>query len=645
MSYYLFMAQVISKSNRSAVACAAYRSGEQLYSERDGLTKQYGERDVKPDTYILSPENAPEWANDREKLWNEVEKVEKQINSQLAREIVMALPKELSDVDQRDLLLDFCKENFSDEGMVADISIHRDKEHNPHAHVMLTMRPFDEDGNWGNKRKKVNGKSVHLTDWNKKETLVRWRGNFAEKINEKFQERGMENRVSHESYSNQGIDKVAHIRLKREDYQLEKRVEKQAEKEGKKYEPVTHYGKLNKELHEINNELKELKKEKVVSLESRKEDKHIDKSLESIRKNASLSDVQKASLTMVGKRAKTYVDYAVAANIYSEIKDGNWKKKLDSQKLKLTAEKNLINKVHHTYKENPNNVIKYGLNPKNYSKEMSLKINDLKELQTEYKGNLIKYDAILKKAELALEVQKDFTKQEFEHLYTGKSNDYQIQEMYHAVQQFKSKGELLLENQIKPFADQNEIKGTKQISVEDQTRNISKSIFILDRAMKKQTNNRMDSLKVKNLNGVYEATQKLETYQLQKNNLTKELEGNKTFLRAELSNIYDAKEINNISHAETLVRLNSMSKNGKLTGNLQKDIKLLHNEHKQLEAKAPQPKNANQQIEQKYVSSVGDALLQSFDAIQKTNEEQKQKQEPKERRKKRKREKGMDHDL
>lgn len=643
MSYFMFSTQIINRSYRSAVACAAYRSAEALYSERDGLTKHYKEREVMPETYILAPSHAPEWVKNRERLWNEVEKIEKQKNAQLAREIVMALPVQLTKEEQTDLTLDFCKENFSDQGMVADIAIHRDKEHNPHVHVMLTVRPFNEDGTWGNKRQRINGKSVHLTDWNNRATLMKWRKNFAEKINEKFKEKGLENRVSHESYEKQGIEKVAHFRLSREQYQYEQRAKKQAEKEGKEYEPVTYYGKLNKELHAINKELESLKTEKVVSLDQHQEEKKWNQSLDAIRKNASLNGEQKSALTMVAKRAKTYVDYTVARTIYNDIKEGNWRKKLDTQKTTILAEKNILNKAHYVYKENPNKVLQYGFHPKKYKQEMAKRISQLKELQGKYKEELVKYDVVLKKAKLALELQKNFTEQEFNHLYPERSNDYQVNEMYHAVQHFKETGELLSEGKIKSFTEQKEMQSTKHVSISDQTRNISKSIFILDRAIKKQSANRIHALKDKNLDAVYEASRKIESYQLQKDKFSFELEGNKELLRAHLSEFYSAKDLKPITHAETLIRLDNLLKERKGTADIQRDIKQLHIEHKQTEDKTPHLQNASQQMEKQYVSNVADALLQSLDEIQKANEEQKYKKEPKER-KRRRHQKGMDHE-
>ena len=92
MAIYHFSAQVISRGKgQSAIASAAYRSGERLQDERTGETKYY-KRQVQPETMILSPSHAPEWVQDRERLWNEVEASETRVNSRLAREINIALP-------------------------------------------------------------------------------------------------------------------------------------------------------------------------------------------------------------------------------------------------------------------------------------------------------------------------------------------------------------------------------------------------------------------------------------------------------------------------------------------------------------------------------------------------------------------------
>lgn len=138
---------------KSAVASASYRSGELLYSEREQKGYWY-RRSVAPEAFILTPEHAPEWASDRQRLWNEVEKRDRNANSRYAKEFNVALPIELSHDEQKALITQYVQETFVDKGMVADIAIHRDHEDNPHAHVMLTNRPFNPDGTWGLKAKK-----------------------------------------------------------------------------------------------------------------------------------------------------------------------------------------------------------------------------------------------------------------------------------------------------------------------------------------------------------------------------------------------------------------------------------------------------------------------------------------------------------
>lgn len=146
MAIYHYNMQMIKRSEgRNAVACAAYRSGETLVDESTGFTKDYP-RDVQPIAFILAPENAPKWVYDRQKLWSEVEKVEKRKDSQLAREINIALPVELSNEQQEKLVREFVSDNFVSNGMIADVAIHRDDINNPHFHVMLTTRHIDENG-------------------------------------------------------------------------------------------------------------------------------------------------------------------------------------------------------------------------------------------------------------------------------------------------------------------------------------------------------------------------------------------------------------------------------------------------------------------------------------------------------------------
>jgi len=213
----------------SAVASAAYQAGEKLYSELDKEAKDYTRKENVLDNGIVKPENAPDWCLDREKLWNEVERKEG-LDGQYCRKHDLALPKELDFEQQKQLVLDYCN-YLSKQGMVCDYAIHNNKAGtNPHCHILTTMRSFDENGNWRAKEKNVtlrdkDGKAicigrdkkgrkrykhttVKLTDWDKKETLVKWREQWAELSNRALEQAGSNERISAKSYAKQGIDKM-----------------------------------------------------------------------------------------------------------------------------------------------------------------------------------------------------------------------------------------------------------------------------------------------------------------------------------------------------------------------------------------------------------------------------------------------------
>lgn len=231
MAIYHINVKVISRSTgRSAVAASAYRSAERFVNEYDGQIHDYSKKTGVVHTEILTPTNAPEWANDRERLWNAVEKVENAVNSQLAREVSVALPKELNRDEQIRLVREYARENFINRGMVADIAIHDKGDGNPHAHIMLTMRPFEQDGTLGAKARKEyildengnktytekgNAKSIKVstTDWDKKETLEQWREAWAAHANTALERAGREERIDHRSLAEQGIDRVPQVHL------------------------------------------------------------------------------------------------------------------------------------------------------------------------------------------------------------------------------------------------------------------------------------------------------------------------------------------------------------------------------------------------------------------------------------------------
>ena len=223
--------QIIKRSvGRSAIAAAAYRSGEKLTSEWDGLTRDYTHKPGVVHSEIMLPAHAPPEFADRSTLWNSVEQIEKASDAQLAREIEVALPVELSRAAQLALVRSFVKDNFVAEGMCADFALHDKGDGNPHAHILLTIRPIKSDGRWGPKCRKVydldsqgnripDGKGgwknhrEDTTDWNNRDNAEKWRAAWATYANRALEAAGRPERIDHRSYERQGIDKIPSIHM------------------------------------------------------------------------------------------------------------------------------------------------------------------------------------------------------------------------------------------------------------------------------------------------------------------------------------------------------------------------------------------------------------------------------------------------
>ena len=155
MPIYHLEAKVISRgTGRSAVAASAYMSCSKILNDYDGIQHDYTRKQSLVWEQAFLPENAPAEWKDRSVLWNAVEENEKTKDSRLAREFVAALPIELNESDRIALLTEFIQSNFVTEGMCADVAIHDTDGHNPHAHIMLTVRPLDERGKWQYKTEK-----------------------------------------------------------------------------------------------------------------------------------------------------------------------------------------------------------------------------------------------------------------------------------------------------------------------------------------------------------------------------------------------------------------------------------------------------------------------------------------------------------
>ena len=217
-----------SGSRGSAVAGAAYQSAEKLFSEYDGRTKNYSYK--KPELVfsgLMIPENAPPEYADRATLWNAVEKAETRFDAQLSRRIIAALPRELPFDQSIAMVKEFCQENFVSRGMCCDIAVHDPAPpgHNPHVHIMLTMRGIDEHGKWLPKSRKEyvldekgerirlpsgewKSRKVDTVDWNKKENAEIWRQSWEEYQNRYLERNQRTERVSLKSYKRQGIEQI-----------------------------------------------------------------------------------------------------------------------------------------------------------------------------------------------------------------------------------------------------------------------------------------------------------------------------------------------------------------------------------------------------------------------------------------------------
>ena len=270
MAIYQLEAKVVSRGNgRSACAAAAYMSCSAIYNDYDGIQHDYTRKQGLVWQQVFLPEYAPTEWQDRAILWNAVEETEKTKDSRLAREFVVALPIELGKDEWQTLVSEFIREQFVSDGMCADCAIHDTDGHNPHAHILLTVRPLDEHGQWQYKTEKEYlcvrdgeergftasgfkaaqadgwekqylyyvdkkkkeylppseaevrgleradkhpkstkfGRQNPITErWNSDEQLVLWRSAWADTVNRVLERSGIEERIDHRSHAERGLD-------------------------------------------------------------------------------------------------------------------------------------------------------------------------------------------------------------------------------------------------------------------------------------------------------------------------------------------------------------------------------------------------------------------------------------------------------
>ena len=195
MAIFHMSAQRISRSKgHSSVAAAAYRHGEKMTDEHTGEIHDYSKKKGVSDSVVLIPDGADKRFLKPEYLFNTIEKHEKRKDAQLALEVNISLPTEMTDEQKKALAIDFCNENFVKKGMIADIAFHKLDSDNPHFHVMLTTRKLTPDGS---------GFGQKVREWNSKDQLQEWRKSWADTANDHMQRAGIDARIDHRSLKDQ----------------------------------------------------------------------------------------------------------------------------------------------------------------------------------------------------------------------------------------------------------------------------------------------------------------------------------------------------------------------------------------------------------------------------------------------------------
>lgn len=201
---------MISRSQgRSATAAIAYRVAERIEDRRTGLVFDYAKRSGVDHTETIAPSHAPKWVFDRSELWNRVEETERRKNSQVAREVCVALPAELTHAQRVELVRTFAQEQFVNLGMIADIALHapsrKGDDRNHHAHILLTTREIGAEGFTSKNR-----------DWNNVELLKGWREAWARETNSALECAGIEEHIDHrtlEAQRNEALELAAEARV------------------------------------------------------------------------------------------------------------------------------------------------------------------------------------------------------------------------------------------------------------------------------------------------------------------------------------------------------------------------------------------------------------------------------------------------
>ena len=252
-SYHLSVKTIKRSAGRAATAAAAYRVGDRIECQREGRVHDYTRKQGIKETFIVTPENAPAWAQDRSKLWNEVEASETRRNSVTAREWELALPSEISTEDRSQITRDFAQELVSRYGVAVDVAIHEPHregdQRNHHAHVLTSTRKLEPEGFTAKTRvldaKQTGGPEVdHMRElWAELQNRALERAGVAERVDHRSLEAQREAALERgDQRSADELDRDPELKLGPAANSMERRAKAKAEREGREYKPVTERG-------------------------------------------------------------------------------------------------------------------------------------------------------------------------------------------------------------------------------------------------------------------------------------------------------------------------------------------------------------------------------------------------------------------
>ncbi len=234
--------KIISRGKgKSAVAASAYRAGAEMHDERDGQSYDYSRKTGIVHTEMVTPSHAPDWTHERQELWNKVEQCEKRKDAQLAREVMIALPQELTQAQNIQLARAYAQ-TFVNEGMIADVAVHDKGDGNPHAHILLTLRTLDGE-TFGQK----------CREWNAREKVEEWRQTYEKITNYHLERHGHSERIDVRSYERQGIEQTPTVHLGHYAHGLEQ--QGQPSELGNKNRTIQGENQQRVELKELKSEL------------------------------------------------------------------------------------------------------------------------------------------------------------------------------------------------------------------------------------------------------------------------------------------------------------------------------------------------------------------------------------------------------